>query len=250
MESGAGGRGTEPGREGRALRRAGPSKGRGLRAGMRKALGPRSVSNHPHPQPAARSRPCGAPGTGAAGRAGPARGRSGARDPRVQPPNCRFLLRVPLTAVLGGFSPSRSRASDGSGFSELHTGSRGPGFQQLRPRALELSSCGSPAQLLLGLVWSVQTLQAPRRGQLAEGPSGATPRQAHQECRSISAAVSGDMLMSSSTSQGRSEQIKPSRPGQSFPPPLCSLGPFLILALLLQEAGQKELGLMQGEERA
>nr|CAI9703062.1 unnamed protein product [Rangifer tarandus platyrhynchus] len=105
MESGAGGRGTEPGREGRALRRAGPSKGRGLRAGMRKALGPRSVSNHPHPQPAARSRPCGAPGTGAAGRAGPARGRSGARDPRVQPPNCRFLLRV---------GPAASRCENGA----------------------------------------------------------------------------------------------------------------------------------------
>lgn len=34
------------------------------------------------------------------------------------------------------------------------------------------------------------------------------------------------------------------------PTPPSFLGPFLILAPLLQEAGQKELGLMQVEERA
>lgn len=61
--------------------------------------------------------------------------------------------------------------------------------------------------------------------------------------------------MSSSTNQGRSERIKASRPGQSFPapdthPPAPWVGPFLVLAPLLQEAGQKELGLMRVEERA
>lgn len=96
-------------------------------------------------------------------------------------------------------------------------------------------------------------LRGSGRGQQAEGPGGATPQPGDQKCR-ISQQSRGyaDELFHQ---PGRSGAYKASRPGQSFPAPYTHpqlLGGALsrVLAPLLQEAGQKELGLMRVEERA